>query len=161
RDRKQAERSALGELPQLRRDLGDERERLQQALLELERDARRLSSKRGEEQARLARLAEPDNCVALPPEVAQASRNGIGAAAASIADLPKRQGEARTLREAIQAKLPRLGLGSELSQVLARALTLAQTERVQALGRELSALSIKLEHATRELPDAQAKVQAL
>ncbi|HVY28468.1 MAG TPA: AAA family ATPase [Polyangiaceae bacterium] len=161
RDRKQAERTQLGALPSLRRDVGDERERLQQALLEVERDLRLLSAKRGEAQAKLGRLPEPDRAVALSPEVAQELRTGIGAARASINDLPKRQGEARTLREAIEAKLPRFGLGGDLEQVLSRSLTLAQSERLQALGRELSALAIKVENAARELPDAQAKVQAL
>lgn len=161
RDRKQAERAGLGTLPSLRRDIGDERERLQLALLELERDARRLSAKQAEEQAKLAKLPEPDRSVALAPEAAQALRTGIGAATASIADLPKRQGEARPLREAVAAELPRLGLGADLDQVLARGPSVAETERLQALSRELQGLGIKIEHALRELPDAQAKVQAL
>jgi uncharacterized protein YhaN len=161
RDRKLSERAELGELPSLRRDMGEERERLQQALFELERDHRRSSAKRAEQQFKLARLPEPDRCVAMAPDAAHALRIGLGAAKSSIADLPKRQGEARTLREAIQAKLPRLGLGSDLEQVLSRSLTLAQAERLQALARELSSLGIKLENAARELPDARAKVQAL
>lgn len=161
RDRKQAERAELGTLPSLRRDIGDERERLQQALLELERDARRSSTKHAEEQAKLARLPEPDRAVALAPEAAQVLRTGIGAATASIADLPKRQGEARPLREAILSELPRLGLGTDLEQVLSRGPSVAQAERLQALSRELQGLGIKIEHALRDLPDAQAKVSAL
>lgn len=161
RDRKLAQRHELGALPALRPDLGGERERAQHALLELERDARRLTAKRAEEQAKLARLPEPDSCVAMSAEAARALRTGIGAAVNSIADLPKRQGEAGTLRDAIQAKLPRLGLGNELEQVLSRGLTLAQSERLQALAREQSSLAIKLENASRDLPDARAKVEAL
>jgi uncharacterized protein YhaN len=161
RDRKLSERRELGELPSLRRDIGEERERLQQALVELERDARRLVAKRTEEQAKLQRLPEPDRAVGMAPDAARALRTGIGAASASIADLPKRQSEARTLREAILARLPRLGLGAELEDVLSRALNLPQAERLQAHGRELSSLSIKHEHAARELPDARAKVEAL
>lgn len=161
RDRKQAERTALGELPNLRRDLGEERERLQQAILELERDQRRLIAKQAEEQAKLARLPEPDRCVEMPAEAARAIRTDIGAATASLTDLPKRQATARPLRDAILAELPKLGLGEDLEQVLARSLTVAQVERLQVLARELQSLTVKLEHVLREVPDARAKVQAL
>jgi uncharacterized protein YhaN len=161
RDRKAAERATLGDLPSLRRGTGEERERLLAVLLELERDARRLTHKRADEQARLRTLPEPGPLVAMSPEAASVLRTGIGAARSSIGDLPKRQSEARTLREAILAKLPRLGLGNDLEQVLARSLSLAQRERLSGLANDVRALAVKLETAQRELPDARAKVAAL
>lgn len=161
RDRKSTQRAALGEVPQLRRGVGAERERHAAGLLEAERDARRLAQKLSEEDQKLAALPEPGPIVTLAPETVRALATGIGAANASIADLPKRQGEARTLRDAISAKLPRLGLGSELDTVLARVLPVAQQARVQALGREHQGLLLKVEAAERELPEARAKVDAL
>lgn len=161
RDRKAAQRAGLGDVPVLRRDAFAERERHGSQLLEAERDARRLSQKLSEEQQKLAALPEPSSIVTLAPETVRALTTGIGAATASIADLPKRQGEARTLRDAISAKLPRLGLGSDLDTVMTRVLPVAQQARLQALGREHQGLALKLENAERELPDARAKVEAL
>ncbi len=161
RDRKSAQRAALGDVPTLRRDVGAERERHGSQLLEAERDARRLSQKLAEEQQKLGILPEPGPIVTLAPETVRALTTGIGAANASIADLPKREGEARTLRDAISAKLPRLGLGSELDSVISRILPVAQQARLQALGREHQGLALKLEGAERELPDARAQVEAL
>jgi len=161
RDRKAAERVGLGELPVVSRRSGEERERLQAALLELERDARRLTHKRSEELARLAGLPEPGPLVSMASEAASALRTGIGAAKSSIGDLPKRQSEARTVRDAIESKLPRLGLGDDLDEVLARSLPLAQRERLSGLANDMRALSVKLEASERELPEAQARVLAL
>jgi uncharacterized protein YhaN len=161
RDRKAAERATLGELPSLRRGTGEERERLLAALLELERDVRRLTHKRGEEQARLAALPEPGPLVGMSVEAAGALRTGIGAAKSSIGDLPKRQSEARTVRDAIVSKLPRLGLGDNLDEVLARSLPLAQRERLSRLANDMRALTVKVEASERELPEARARVQAL
>ncbi|HXK18666.1 MAG TPA: AAA family ATPase, partial [Polyangiaceae bacterium] len=161
RDRKAAERATLGELPSLRRGTSEERERLLAALLELERDARRLTHKQSEEQARLAELPEPGPLLGVSPEAAGALRTGIGAAKSSIGDLPKRQSEARTVRDAIVAKLPRLGLGNELEEVLARSLPLAQRERLSGLANDMRALAVKVEASERELPDAKARVLAL
>jgi uncharacterized protein YhaN len=161
RDRKFAQRAALGDVPALRRNVAEERERHGGALLEAERDVRRLTQKLAEEQQKLAALPEPGPIVTMAAETVRALGTGIGAANASIADLPKRQSEARTLRDAISAKLPRLGLGSDLDAVLSRILPVAQQARVQALGREHQGLSLKLESAERELPDARAKVEAL
>jgi uncharacterized protein YhaN len=161
RDRKSAQRAALGVVPSLRRGVGAERESHQAELLEAERDARRLAQKLAEEQQKLGALPEPGPIVTLAPEVVRALGTGIGAANASIADLPKRQGEARTLRDAISAKLPRLGLGSDLDSVLGRILPVAQQARLQALGREYQGLALKVEAAERELPEARAKVEAL
>lgn len=161
RDRKSAQRAALGDVPTLRRDVASERERHVAALQEAERDARKLTQKLNEEQHKLGQLAEPSAIVTLAPEIVKALATGIGAANASIADLPKRQGEARTLRDAISAKLPRLGLGSDLDSVLSRILPIAQQARLQALGREHQGLALKLEGAERDLPDVRAKVEGL
>ncbi|RYZ06495.1 MAG: hypothetical protein EOO73_16105 [Myxococcales bacterium] len=161
RDRKSAQRASLGEVPVLRRGVSAERERLGAELLEAERDLRRLSQKLAEEEQKLAVLPEPGPIVTLSPETVRALGTGIGAANAYIADLPKRQGEARTIRDAISAKLPRLGLGLDLDSVISRILPVAQQARLQALGREHQGLSLKLETAERELPDARAKVEGL
>jgi uncharacterized protein YhaN len=161
RDRKSAQRAALGDAPPLRRGVSSERERHAAELVEAERDARRLAQKLAEERQKLAALPEPGPIVTLAPETVRALATGIGAANASIADLPKRQGEARTLRDAISAKLPRLGLGTDLDGVLSRSLPVAQQARLQALGREHQGLFLKLESAERELPEARAKVEAL
>lgn len=161
RDRKSAQRAALGEVPSLRRDVAQERERHVAQLLEAERDARRLSQKLAEEEHKLAGLPEPGPIVTLAPETVRSLTTGIGAVTASIADLPKRQSEARALRDAISARLPRLGLGTDVDSVLSRILPVAQQARVQALGREFQALSLKVENAERDLPEARAKVEAL
>ena len=161
RDRKLAQRAALGDVPNLRRDVGEQRERLALQLLEAERDVRRLSQKVTEEQGKLARLAEASPLLGMAEEKVRAVERKIGAAQNSLIDLPKRQAEARTLRDAIQAKLPRVGLGTDIETVLARNLPAAEQARVAALGREHQGLELKVENAERELPDARAKVEAL
>ena len=161
RDRKLGERTALGDVPSLRRDVGEQRERLGQLLLEAERDAQRLSQKVNEEQGKLARFAEPSPLLGMAEEAVRNVERRIGAAQNSLIDLPKRQAEARTLRDAIQAKLPRVGLGSDIDAVLARSLPVAEQARLAALGREFQSLVLKVENAERELPDARAKVEAL
>ena len=161
RDRKLGQRAALGEVPHLRRDVGEQRERLTLQLLEAERDVRRLSQKVTEEQGKLSRLAEPSPLLGMAEEKVRAVERKIGAAQNSLIDLPKRQAEARTLRDAIQAKLPRVALGTDIETVLARNLPAAEQARVAALGREHQGLELKVESAERELPDARAKVEAL
>lgn len=160
RDRKSAQRAALGDVPNLRRDLGAERERLSSLLVEAERDLRRLTQKRQEEESRRAALPEPSNLLAMPEESVRTVERLIGGAQKSLDDLPKRQGEARSLRDAIETKLPRLGLGNDLERALAHSLPVAEQAKLQALGREFQGLSLKLENAERELPDARAKVEA-
>ncbi len=161
RDRKLEQRVALGDVPSLRRDIGEQRERLALQLLEAERDAQRLSQKVNEEQGKLARLPEPSPLLGMAEEAVRNVERRIGAAQSSLSDLPKRQSEARTLRDAIQARLPRLGLGTDIDAVLAHSLPVAEQARVAALGREFQGLALKVENAERELPDARAKVEAL
>jgi uncharacterized protein YhaN len=160
RDRHSAQRTALGEVPHLRRNIGAERERLGALLAEAERDLRRLAQKRAEGEGRRAGLPEPSPLLAMPEEAVRAVERLMGGAQKSLDDLPKRQGEARNVRDAMESKLPRLGLGSDLEQVLARSLPVAEQARLSALAREFQGLSLKLENAERELPDAQAKVEA-
>lgn len=160
RDRRSAERAALGEVPSLRRDLGAERERLTSLVTEAERDLRRLGAKRAEEEARRARLPEPSPLLAMPEDAVRSVERQMGAAEAYLDDLPKRQGTARTLREAIETKLPRLGLGTDIDGVLSHGLSVAAQSRLEALGREFPSLSLKVESAERELPEARAKVEA-
>ncbi len=161
RDRKLQQRAALGDVPSLRSDIGEQRERLASLLLEAERDTQRLSQKVAEEQSKLARLPEPSPLLQMAEEAVQNVERRIGAAQNSLIDLPKRQAEARTLREAIQAKLPRVGLGLDIEAVLARNLPVAEQTRLAALGREHQSLVLKVENAERELPEARAKVEAL
>ena len=161
RDRKLQERALLGDVPSLRRDIGEDRERLSSQLLEAERDVRRLTQKLNEEQGKLSRLPEPSPLLAMDEEAVQTVGRLIGAAQSSLVDLPKRQGEARTLRDAISARLPRVGLGTDIESVLARSLPVAEQARLAALGREFQGFSLKLETAERELPEARAKVEAL
>ena len=161
RDRKLAQRAALGDVPSLRRDIGEQRERLTAQLLEAERDVLRLSQKAGEEQGKLLRLAEPSPLLGMAEDKVRAVERKIGAAQNSLIDLPKRQAEARTLRDAIQAKLPRVGLGADIETVLGRNLPVAEQARLAALGREHQGLQLKVENADRELPDTRAKVEAL
>jgi uncharacterized protein YhaN len=161
RDRKLLQRAALGAIPNLRRDVGEERERLQSLLVEAERDVRRLSQKLAEEQSKLGRLPEPSALLAMPEDAVQTLGRQIGAGQSSLDDLPKRQGEARTLRDAISVRLPRLGLGADIESVLARSLPVSEQARVAVLGREYQGLALKLENAERDLPEARAKVEAL
>lgn len=161
RDRKSAQRAALGEVPSLRRDLGAERERLSSLLQEAERDARRLGQKCAEAESKRQALPEPSPLLAMPEDAVRTVERLIGGAQKSIDDLPKRQGEARTLRDAIETRLPRLGLGGDLERALAHAPPVAEQARLQALGREFQGISLKLENAERELPDARAKVEGL
>ncbi|HYQ17799.1 MAG TPA: AAA family ATPase, partial [Polyangiaceae bacterium] len=161
RDRKSAQRASLGDVPSLRRDLGAERERLTSLLLEAERDLRRLGQKLAEEESKRAGLSEPSPLLAMPEDAVRTVERLIGGAQKSLDDLPKRQGEARTLRDAIETKLPRLGLGSDLESALSHSLPVAEQARLQALGREFQGLALKLENAERDLPDARAKAQAL
>jgi uncharacterized protein YhaN len=161
RDRKSAQRALLGEVPSLRRDLSETREQLLATLAEAERDGARLAQKLAEEQAKLAALPPPSPILGMPKETVRSLGTLIGRAEKDIADLPKRRGEARTLRDAIQARLPRLGLGSELESVLAHSLPVAEQARVRELGREFQGLTLKLESAERELPEARARVETL
>ncbi len=161
RDRKSAQRAALGDVPNLRRDVSEQRERLTLLLQEAERDVQRLSQKVAEEQGKLGRLPEPSPLLGMEEGAVRAVERKIGAAQNSLIDLPKRQAEARTLRDAIQAKLPRVGLGTDIEGVLGRSLPVAEQARLAALGREYQGLELKVENAERELPDARAKVEAL
>jgi len=161
RDRKLALRAALGEVPNLRRGIGEERERLSAQLLEAERDVARLSQKVAEEEGKLSRLPERSPLLGMAEDAVQTVGRLIGAAQSSLEDLPKRQGAARKMSEAIAARLPRVGLGQDIEAVLARSLPVAEQARVGALGREFQGLALKLETAERELPDARAKVEAL
>jgi len=161
RDRKSAQRAALGEVPSLRRALGAERERLTALLLEAERDVRRLAQKLSEEESKRAALPEPSPLLGMPEAAVRTVERLIGGAQKSLDDLPKRQGEERMLRDAIESKLPRLGLGGDLDSALSRSLPVGEQARLQALGREFQALALKLESAERELPDARAKVEGL
>jgi len=161
RDRKLAQRADLGEVPSLRRDVGEQRERLTLLLLEAERDAKRLSQKVADEQAKLARLPAASPLLGMVETSVRNIERRIGAAQNSLIDLPKRQAEARTLRDAIQAKLPRVGLGGDIEAVLARSLPVAEQARLAALGRENQGLALRAETAERELPEARAKVEAL
>ena len=161
RDRKLAQRAALGDVPRLPRDVAERREQLLQHLLEAERDVQRLSQKASEEAGKLARLPEASPLLGMAEDKVRAVERKIGAAQNSLIDLPKRQAEARTLRDAIQAKLPRVGLGTDIEAVLGRNLPVAEQARLAALGREHQGLLLKVENADRELPEARAKVEAL
>lgn len=161
RDRKLNQRSEIGAVPALPAGSAEMRERLLSELGEAERELVRLTRKLNEEQARLAALAEPGAIAGMPQAALRALSSGFGRAQKDIDDLPKRRGEARTLREAVAAKLPRLGLGTELESVLARSPSVADQARLRELGREWEALRLKLESAERDLPDAKAKVEAL
>jgi len=86
---------------------------------------------------------------------------GAGAAKKALEDLPKRQAAAQTLRDAIENDLSRLGLGSDLDAVVARSLPIGEQARLQALAHEFQGLKLKLDNAQRDLPDAQAEVEAL
>jgi uncharacterized protein YhaN len=161
RDRKAAERTALGVVPSLRRDVGERREKCQSVITEAERDVARLSRQLAEQQAKLERLPEPSPLLGIAADSIRAIDRRIGRAEKDISDLPKRQAEAATLREAVQAELARLGLGSDLEGVMARSLPVAEQARLQALGREHQGLMLKLESAEREQPEARAAVEAL
>lgn len=161
RDRKSAERAALGEVPALRRDVGERREQLQGRIAVAERDAQRLSNQLGELRSKLAGLPEPSPLLRITPETVRSLSDGIKRAEKDLVDLPKLQGQARALREAMRGDLQRLGLGLDLDAAAARALPVTEQARIQALWREFQSLSPKVESAERELPDARAKVEAL
>jgi len=161
RDRKLSLRAALGDVPSLRRGVAEEREQLTARLLEAQRDVARLSQKVAEEQGKLSRLPQPSSLLGMPEEAVQGVGRLLGAAQSSLEDLPKRQGAARKMSEAISARLPRVGLGQDIETALSRSLPVAEQARIGALGREFQGLALKLETAERELPDARAKVEAL
>lgn len=161
RDRRSAERAALGALPELPRDLTQRREQLLAAVAEAERDVARLARQQDEQRARLARLPAPSRLLDIPVEAVSAIDRRIGRAEKDLADLPKRRAEAARLREDMQGELRRLGLGDDLESVVARSLPVAEQARLQALAREHQGLSLKLESVERELPDARAEAQGL
>ncbi len=159
RDRKSAERERIGPLPSLRRDAGERREQLVAGVALAERDRERLSKKLAEELRKLEQLAEPGPALALPKDAARAIGTRIGRAEKDLDDLPKLEARARAMRDGIQSDLRRLGLGSDLESVLSRSLPVAEQARLEALGREHQGLSLKLESAERELPEARARVE--
>ncbi len=161
RDRKSAERGALGSVPSLRRDVGQERERLLLGGSEAERDVSRLSRQLGELEAKLGRLPQPSALLGIGKETVRAISTRIGRAEKDLEDLPKRQAQASALKQQLERDLPRLGLGADIELVAARGLPVAEQARVQALAGEFQGLKLKLEGSERELPDARAKVQAL
>lgn len=161
RDRKLAQRVGLGEVPNLRRDLTEQRERLTALLLEANRDAARLTKKIEEGERKLGHLPQPGPVLGMPEETERALGTRIGRAEKDIADLPKREAEARQLRDSIQSKLPRLGLGQDIEAVVGRALPVAEQARLQVMGREFQGISLRIESAERELPEVRAKLQGL
>ncbi|HKY36367.1 MAG TPA: AAA family ATPase [Polyangiaceae bacterium] len=161
RDRKLREREALGRVPRLRRDLGERREKCLSVVAEAERDVGRLSRQLSELHGKLERLPEPSPLLRIAADGIRAIDRRIGRAEKDIADLPKRQAEAATLRDAVHSELQRLGLGTELDSVMARSLPVAEQARLQALGREHQGLLLKLESAERQQPEALAAVDAL
>jgi uncharacterized protein YhaN len=161
RDRASTERKSLGDVPSLRRDASERREQLSLALAEAERDAARLQRQLGEQTARLARLPPPSRLLQLLPDTVRALGTRIGRAEKDLLDLPKRQSEARTLRDAIERELPRLGLGSDLPSVAARSLPVGEQARLQELGRRYQGIQLQVESSQRELPDARATVEVV
>jgi uncharacterized protein YhaN len=161
RDRKSLERAALGPVPALAQDVTERRERIQAGLAETERDCQRLTRQLAELEAKLARLPAPAALLAIAPEAIGAIYQRIGRAEKDLADLPGLEAKAAALREVTQAQLVRLDLGADLEGALGRNLPVAEQARLEALGREFQGLSLKLEAAERDLPEAQAEVEQL
>jgi hypothetical protein len=115
--------------------VAEEREQLTARLLEAQRDVARLSQKVAEEQGKLSRLPQPSSLLGMPEEAVQGVGRLLGAAQSSLEDLPKRQGAARKMSEAISARLPRVGLGQDIETALSRSLPVAEQARIGALGR--------------------------
>jgi uncharacterized protein YhaN len=161
RDRRSAERAALGEVPALRSDASSRREELQAQGLVAERDVQRLSAKLAELTRKLAALPPPSALLRITPDTIRSLSDGIKRAEKDLGDLPKLQGQARALREAIVHDLSRLGLGTDGDTAAARALPVTQQARLQALWREFQGLSPRVEGVERDLPEARVKVEAL
>ncbi len=159
RDRKAEERRLLGDVPPLPRDVSQQREGLSSQVSEAARDVARLSRQLHERREKLARLPAPSPLLSMQKD--QLRGLGTGRVRKDLLDLPKRQAEARALREAILAELPRLGLGGDVEQAVARALPVSEQARVQALGRESPALRLKLESAEHELSLAESAAAEL
>jgi len=161
RDRKAAERALLGQVPSLPRDAKQQREGLLSQLSETERDATRLGRQLAERRETLASLPEPSALLGMPKDQLRSLRAGFGRVQKDLQDLPKRQAEARALREAIQAGLPRLGLGGDVESAARRALPVPEQARVQALGRESQVIRLKLESAEQELLAVESELLRL